>query len=138
MFKSILVVGTATLLAAVIAGAPARLPAQSTNKPAAEKPNPSQTRNGAQARQRKLPYAGNLSTIGKTGKNFTVGKRVFHVGPETKFFRGDEAAVLSDGVPGEYLTLSYVKSGEGRWIAQNVYFGGKTKKKGSQKKGEGE
>ena len=134
MLRSIMGIGVATLLAAIIAGAPARLPAQSANKPVTEKPALAPKKDGEPERQRKLPYAGNLIAIGKTGKNFTVNKRVFDVVSETKFFRGDKAVVLADGVPGEYLTLSYVKSGNGRWIAQNVYFGGKNQKKGSVKK----
>ena len=134
MVRPLIRIGAATLLAAVIVGAPAQLLAQTANQPATEKPAPARKKDGEPAKQRKLPYAGNLTAIGKTGKNFTVGNRVFHVGPETKFFRGDEAAALTNGVPGEYLTLSYVKSGEGRWIAQNVYFGGKKKDKSGRKK----
>ena len=134
MLKSVIRIGAATLLAAVIAGAPAQLSAQSTNKSAAEKQGSVQKKDGEPTRQRKLPYAGNLTAIDKKARTFTVGKRAFEVVAETKFFRGDKAAVMADGVPGEYLTLSYVKSEDGKFIAQNVYFGGKKTEKGGQKK----
>ena len=137
MQESVLRIGAATLLAAVIiAGAPAQLSAQSTNKSAANKQSLGQKKGPEAPRQRKLPYSGNLTAIGKTAKTFTVGKRAFEVCPETKFFRGDKPAVIGDGVPGEYLTLSYVKSEAGGFIAQNVYFGGKKAGTTGQKKQE--
>lgn len=133
MLNSILKTGTATLLgAAILAGASAQLSAQSTNQPATGKERLAQKKTGEAVKQRKLPYAGNLTATGKTAKTFTVGKRVFTVCPETRFFRGDEQVAIGTGVPGEYLTLSYVKAEDGSFIAQNVYFGGK--KTGAAKK----
>jgi len=125
MLKPVIRIGAAALLAAVMTGTLPQLCAQGTNKSVAEKKSPMRTKEGEPTRQRKLPYAGNLTAIGKTAKTFTVGKRVFDVCSDTRFFRAEKPAVIGDGVPGEYLTLSYVKSEDGNFIAQNVYFGGK-------------
>ena len=134
MLNSLIRIGAATLLAAAIAAAPAQLAAQSTNKPMAGNQRPAPQKAGEPVKLRKLPYAGNLTTLGKSANTFTVGKRVFVVCPETKFFRAGKPALMTEGVPGEYLTLSYVKAADGQFIAQNVYFGGKQADKGGQKK----
>jgi hypothetical protein len=136
MIKSVLRLGVVGLLAGAIAVLPAQLLAQSTNKVSAEKKAAPQKKDAVPGKQNYLPYKGDLTAIDKTAKTITVGKRVIEISSETKFFKGGKPAVLGDGTVGEYLTLSYWKSEEGKFIAHNVYWGGKDANKGSEKKKE--
>ena len=55
----------------------------------------------------------------------TISKRTFVVTSDTKFFKGGKPATLGDGVVGQKVTGSYVKSDDGKLVAKTIYFGGK-------------
>jgi hypothetical protein len=132
MLKNVLRIGAVGLLAAAIAGMPAQLLAQSTNQPAPAK-KAADNKDVAQKKQKNLPYSGNLTAVDKKARTITVGKRKFDISSETKFFKGDKPAALEDGASGEYVTLSYKKGADGKFVAHNVYFGGKQTESASKK-----
>ena len=72
-----------------------------------------------------LPFNGKLLAVDTEANTFTVGKRVFHVTPETKLTKDGQAAKLSDGVLGEKVGGSYIKDESGALHATNVRFGEK-------------
>jgi hypothetical protein len=146
MIKSILRISAVSLLATAVAGLPRQVPAQSTNQPAAiqkaggdkkdttEKKTSAEKKDTKQKTQRNLPYKGDLGAVDKTAKTITVSKRTFQIASETKLFRDGKPAILEDGVVGEYLTLSYQRLEDGKFVAHNVYFGGKQKEKAREQK----
>jgi hypothetical protein len=136
MIRSIVKVCALSFFAAGIGGLPVQLLAQSTNKPSAEKKSASGKKETpkVEKKQSTLPYKGNLTAVDKTAKTITVGKRTFQITSETKIFRGAKPAKLEEGVTDEYLTLSYHKTDDEKFIAHNVYFGGKQAGKDAEKK----
>lgn len=72
-----------------------------------------------------VPFNGKLLAVDRDANTFTVGKRVFHVTPETKLMKDGKAAKLSDGVLGEKVGGSYVKLESGVLHATKVRFGEK-------------
>jgi hypothetical protein len=131
MMKSILRVSAASLLAVVMAGLPFQAVAQSAKKSGTE--TKASSENARENKPAKLPYKGTLTAMDKAAKTLTVGKRTFQVTSETKLLRGGKAATLDEGVAGEYVSLSYQKTEGGKFLACNVYYGGKDGKGGSKK-----
>ncbi len=115
------------LFAAAIALIPLQLPAQPTNKPSAAKPPAVERKEPAVKKSRSIPFYGNLKTIDKTAKTFSVDKRVIQITSETKILRAEKPATLESGVLGEYVTGSYHKADDGKLLAHSLYLGGKTK-----------
>jgi len=122
----------ATLLIVAMAAGPAQLLAQNTNK--AVVPKKSTAAEPAVKKSRAIPFSGNLKAVDKTAKTITVDKRTFQITAETKILKADKPASLENGVAGEYVTGSYTKSDDGKLLAHSIYFGGKTKAKGAEKK----
>ena len=125
---------TLPLLAAVIAVMPLHLRAQTTNKPSAAKPPAVERKEPAVKKARSIPFYGNLKTIDKTAKTFSVDKRIIQVTAETKILRAEKPATFESGVLGEYVTGSYQKSDDGKLLARSLYLGGKTKTKTDTRK----
>lgn len=109
-----------------------QLLAQSTNKAPAEKKSSSDKKDLKNSNS--IPFRGNISTLDKNTRTFTVGKRAFQVTSETKIFKSDKPATFADGAVGDYVTGSYKKSDDGKLLAHSIYFGGKSKASSSEKK----
>lgn len=74
------------------------------------------------------PFHGKLAAVNKSAKTITVGKRTFHITPETKLRKAGQPATLEAGVVGEPVS-GYIKPGEhGQWLAVTVNFGPKPAK----------
>lgn len=129
MTKSLLKISALSLLAAAMVAAPARVAAQSTNKPAADKKATAE----GEKKSRFIPFKGNIASIDKAAKTVTVGKRTFQISSETKIFKADKPALLEEGAVGDYVTGSYQKAGEDKLVAHSIYFGGKNKGKDTPK-----
>ncbi len=134
MRNSILKFGLMTLLAAGVAGLPAQLLAQTTNKPAASKaPAAEKTDTAA---KKAHPFRGKLAAVDKVAKTISLGKSTYYITSETKFKKADKPATLDDGVVGEDVS-GYAKPGDGgRMVAATVNFGPKTDAKTATKKAE--
>lgn len=136
MTKFLLKVGAIISLGVVVTWLPLSATAQETagRTPAAEK------KAAGEKKARPVPFQGTLAKVDKSARSITVGKRVFQITAETRLFKNGGAvpAVLEDGVVGQRVTGSYLKSAEGSaLVARSVYFGGKgqgetTEKKNSQ------
>src|SRR5580765_4118033 len=78
------------------------------------------------------PFHAKLTAVDKAAKTITVGKRTFHINPETKFNKAGKPATLNDGVIGEPVS-GYVKpNDEGKLVATKVNFGPKTEEGGAK------
>ena len=121
--------GTACLLGAALFGAPTRLAAQTTNKPAATKKSAAETQESTKGEKKPAagPFHGKLATVDQTAKTISVGKRTFLITSETKIKKEGKPATLQDGVVGEEVS-GYVKPNEaGKLVATTVNFGPKPK-----------
>ena len=136
MMKSILKLGAFGLLALAIAGTPAQLLAQSTNKAAAAK-KPSVAKTEAATKKKSAhPFHGKLAAVDKTAKTIKVGQSVFLVTSGTKITKDGKPATLEDGVLGEPVS-GYVKPTEdGKMAATTLRFGAKVEDQGGSKKKE--
>ena len=122
------------LLAAGVAGLPAQLLAQTTNKPAASKAPAAEKTDSAAKKAH--PFRGKLAAVDKVAKTISLGKSTYYITSETKFKKADKPATLDDGVIGEDVS-GYVKPGDGgRMVAATVNFGPKTDAKTATKKAE--
>ncbi|MCX6891082.1 MAG: hypothetical protein NTX51_06115 [Verrucomicrobia bacterium] len=133
MIKSILRMSAVSLLAVVIGSLPCQAPAQSARKSGTEAK--ASTESAAEIKQPKLPYKGTLTAVDRAAKTMTIGKRTFQITPETKLLREGKPATMEDGVKGEYISLSYQKIADGKFLACNVYYGGKDGKGAVRKSG---
>jgi hypothetical protein len=74
-------------------------------------------------------FHGKLEAVDKSAMTITVGsqvKRVVTITSQTKITNGGKPATLEDGVIGEDVTVSYIKSGDGadaKYTARYVRFG---------------
>ena len=121
MTKSFLKWSALSLLAVAIAGLPAQLRAQSTNKHAA---------GNTEAKSKKpdtTPFHGKLKAVDKTAKTISVGEKelVIQVTSETKISKSEKPAVLDDGVIGEDVSGAYQKTDDGKLHATMITFGAK-------------
>jgi hypothetical protein len=136
MMKSVLKLGAVSLLAAAMAGLPAPLLAQSTNKPAAEKKSGAAKKEPAAKKKSAHPFHGKLAAVDKTAKTIKVGESIYQITSETKITKAGKPATLEDGVVGEPAS-GYVKPTEdGKMTATTVRFGAKVEAKGGEKKKE--
>jgi len=127
---------TACLLGLAVCGAPARLAAQTTNKPAPAKKPAAETQEPAKDEKKAAagPFHGKLAGVDQTAKTISVGKRTFLITSETKIKKEGKPATLKDGVVGEEVS-GYVKPNDaGKLVATTVNFGPKPKT--SEKKSE--
>jgi hypothetical protein len=131
MKKSLLKIALLSLLAVSIAGNPAAISAQTTNKPPTEK------KEGTEKKARPIPFHGTLSAIDKGAKTISVGERVFQVTSETKIYKGEKApATLDQGVVGAPVTGTYKKGETGKLMAYTIHFSSKTEEKTAEKSAE--
>jgi len=132
MLKSIIKAGAMSFLALAVAGAPASLLAQSTNKTAATKPAPAEQKEATEKKAKSLPFQGEIATVNKTARMITVGKRTFQITSETKIAKADKTpALFDDAKIGEHITGSYIKAEDGKLIARSIYLGTKPQAKGA-------
>ena len=115
------------LLAVAIVVMPLQLRAQTTNKPPAPKPPAVERKEPSVKKARSIPFYGNLKTVDKTAKTFSVDKRILQITSETKILRAEKPATLESAVLGEYVTGSYNKTDDGKLLARSLYLGGRTK-----------
>lgn len=88
---------------------------------AESKPGPA---SNATAKKRPLPFHGNVGQVDKAAKTLKVGKRVFHVAPETKVMKNGKQASLADAVPGDEVGGSFRDVG-GRLVLISLRLGPK-------------
>lgn len=115
------------LTAAALAGGPAYLQAQTTNKPPADKKASASTNDEAKSEKpaKAGPFHGKLAAVDKVAKTITVGKRTFQITSETKIKKAGKPATLEDGVIGETVS-GYLKPGaDGKLMATTLNFGPK-------------
>ncbi len=126
MIKSIGKLTLVTILAAVVLGLPVAATAQDKTTPAppAAPATPSKA----------VPIRGKLEAVDKVNMTITVGveaKHVITVTSTTKISKGGKPATLEDGVVGEDVYASCIKSGDGadaKYTARSVRFGAAMKK----------
>lgn len=123
-------------IALAVATASPQLQAQTTNKAPAEKKSATEKKESPTKNSASIPFRGNISTLDKNARSFTVGKRTFLVSSETKIFKSDKPATFADGAVGDYVTGSYKKMDDGKLVAHSIYFGGKGKASTAEKKKE--
>jgi hypothetical protein len=76
------------------------------------------------------PFSGKLGSVDKVNMTITLDEktktnRVLQISSTTKITKGGKPATLSDGVVGEAVAGSYVKSADGKLTARTVRFGPK-------------
>ena len=134
MIKSLLRIGALSLLAVALAGLPAQLLAQSTNKAAAQKKSAAAQTDPATKKKAAHPFHGKLAAVDKTAKTIQVGKSIYYITSETKITKAGQPATLADGVVGE-VTSGYVKPTEdGKMTATMLRFGPKAESPAAEKK----
>ena len=139
MLKSILKLGVATLLAAAVAGAPAQLLAQNTNKPAAQKKTAAAKKDTAAKKEAGAkpksphPFHGNLAEVDQVAKTIKLGKSVYQITSETKITKNGKPATLGDGVVGEPVSGYAIPAEDGKMAAKTVSFGPKSEEKAGEK-----
>jgi hypothetical protein len=134
--KLVLRFGAACLVAFALCGAPGRLGAQTTNKPASTKKPATEAPDSSKSEKKPAagPFHGKLAAVDQTTKSISVGKRTFLITSETKIKKDGKPATLQDGVVGEEVS-GYVKPNDaGKLVATTVNFG--PKPKSSEKKSE--
>ena len=134
MITRVLRIGAVALLAAAIAGMPAQLLAQSTNKPAAAKKSAAGKTESAPKKKSPHPFRGKLAAVDLTAKTIQVGKSTYHITSETKITKAGQPVTLADGVVGEPVTGYVEPTADDTMAARTVYFGGKTGEPGGEKK----
>ena len=121
--KSLKNIGLLTFAATAIALMSTSAPAQTTNKPTSK---PATEAKETVKKPVAGPFNGKLAALDKNLKTITVGKRTFHISPETQIKKAGKTATLDDGVIGEQAS-GYVKPDEnGNLIATRINFGPKT------------
>lgn len=116
MKKSILKLIALGLLAAVIAGAPARSIGQDS---------PSDSAEAAKPKRDTFPFRGKVGSVDKAAKTFTIGERTFQITADTKIVKDGKSATLEDAVVGEDVGGVAKKTDDGKLIATSVRFGAK-------------
>jgi hypothetical protein len=134
MIKSVMRIGAVCLLAAAVAGTPAQLLAQSTNKPAAEKKS-AVGKNGSAAKQKAAhPFHGKLAAVDKAAKTIKVGQSTYQINSATKITKAGKPATLEDAVVDEPVSGFVKPTDDGKMTAATVRFGAKAEENGSQQK----
>ena len=134
MIKYVLRFGAVGLLAAALAGMPAQLLAQSTNKPAAEKKSAAGKKDPATKPKAAHPFRGKLAAVDKTAKTIKVGQSTYQITSATKITKAGKAATLEDGVVDEPVGGFVKPTDDGKMTATTVRFGAKVEDNGSEKK----
>jgi hypothetical protein len=127
-------IGAAALLAVAIAGAPAQLLAQTTNKPAAEKKTTAVKKDSSAKKKAAHPFHGKLAEVDKVAKTIKLGQSVYQITSETKITKDGKPATLEDGVVGEPVSGYAKPTEDGKMAATTVRFGPKSDQAGGEKK----
>jgi hypothetical protein len=131
MLKSILRLSLIGTVTGALFGIAAQAQVQNTNK--APAPAGSEKKEVAK-KPISGPFHGRLANLDKAAKTITVGKRTFHITPETKILRNDKPATLEDAVVGEEVS-GYMKPDEaGKMFATKLNLGPKAGAQASAKK----
>jgi len=104
------------LLASGMALMPVAARAQDTNTNA----SPNQT---LTPKRHAIPFHGKVSAVDAKAMTLTVGNRTFQITSDTKIFKDDQPATLSDGVVGEPVRGLYKKTDAGKLEALSIHFG---------------
>ena len=134
MIKCVFRFGTVGLLAAALAGMPAQLLAQSTNKPVAEKKSAAGKKDSAVKQKAAHPFRGKLAAVDKIAKTIKVGQSTYQINSETKITKAGKPATLEDGVIDEPVSGFVKPTDDGKMTATTVRFGAKVGENGSEKK----
>jgi hypothetical protein len=134
MIKCVFRFGAVGLLAAALAGMPAQLVAQSTNKPVAEKKSAAGKKDSAVKQKAAHPFRGKLAAVDKTAKTIKVGQSTYQINSETKITKAGKPATLEDGVVDEPVSGFVKPTDDGKMTATTVRFGAKVGENGSEKK----
>ena len=134
MIKYVLRIGAVGLLAAAIAGMPAQLRAQSTNKPAVEKKSAGGKKGSAEKQKAQHPFHGKLAAVDKTAKTIKVGQSTYQITSATKITKAGKPATLEDGGVDEPVSGFVKPTEDGKMAATTVRFGAKVEDKASEKK----
>jgi hypothetical protein len=126
--------GAFALVAAVIAGLPVWLEAQTNQNAAAATQAPGEKKEAPAKKRAAGPFRGKLAAVDKVAKTITVGKRTFQITSTTRIFKGGAPATLDDGVVGERVTGGFRTAEDGKLNATKVTFGPKTEGKGAARK----
>ena len=110
-----------TILAALVLGLPVTGSAQDKTTNAPSTPAPA---------ARAVPFTGKLGSVDKVSMTITLDEknktnRVILITSTTKIIKAGKPATLADGVVGEAVAGSYVKSTDGKLTARTVRFGAK-------------
>jgi len=122
---------TVALLAIGLLLAPAAGIAQDKPKTPATGQSPGKP---ASSRKHAPPFRGTVTAVDKSAKTVTLGKRVFHISPETKLTKADQPATFEAITVGEHISGNYTKGGDGKLTAQTVRIGSKPADKPGKKK----
>jgi hypothetical protein len=128
MIRSIGKLTLVTILTAVVLGLPIAASAQNTPAPTPAAPAT------PDAKPKATRFSGKLEAVDKVNKTITVGvdiKRVVDVTSTTKITKAGKPATLDDGVVGEDISVSYIKTGDGataKYTARFIRFGAAMKK----------
>jgi len=123
-------------LSAGLIAIPSRSFAQTTNKVVMEKKVTPVSSDSSTTghKQTSGPFRGRLAAIDKAGRTITIGKRTFHLTPETKILRAGKPATLESAVLGEETSGGFKTSENGKLVATKVNLGPKVETGGVQKK----
>jgi hypothetical protein len=123
MLKSILKISALSLLVAAMAGLPLQASAQSTNKPTASKKSTTEKSDSGAKKRTGGGVHGNLKAVDNSAKTITLGAHTYQVTSDTKISKGGKPATLADGVVGEYASIGYKRTEDGKLLATKVTFG---------------
>ena len=120
MTKSILRMSLLLFLGVAVVNSPVWSQAESTNSATRENKED-------KPKQSSAPLHGKLKALDATAKTITVGSHTIQITSETKISKHGQPAMLSDGVVGEEVSVSYKKTEDGSLEALSVHFGAKDK-----------
>ena len=125
------------LASALIPFTPSASAQTQTNKPSGDRKSSSSSLSAASSSEKKQtagPFHGKLIALDKTAKTITVGKRTFHVTPETKIIKNEKPATINDGVVDDVVSGYFKTSSDGKLTLTTLRFGPKTDSKTAEKK----
>jgi hypothetical protein len=125
-----------SLLAAAIAGMPVQLLAQSTNKPATTKKTTEEKGDSRAKKRTGGGVHGTLKALDKSARTITLGEHTYQITSDTRISKGGKPATLADGVVGEYASIGYKRTDDGKLLATKVTFGKSEEKAADKSKAE--
>ena len=83
---------------------------------------------------RAVPFRGTVAAVDKNAKTVSVGERVFHISPETKLMKDNQAATVADIAVGDAIAGNYTKGDDGKLTAKMMRVGPKPAAAQAEKK----